>query len=79
MVWNLGSEYSGLVSLIQSKWKEETTNLANTILKLCITKRYLKNLIQKFSSQANGPPKVAVLLLNMMHKMPLPIILIVTG
>lgn len=31
MVRNLGPEYSGLVSSIQSEWKEETTNLSDNV------------------------------------------------
>ena len=34
MLQNLGSEYSVLVSAIQTEWKEENTNLSNTILRV---------------------------------------------
>lgn len=42
MVRNLGPEYSGLVSSIQSKWKEETTNLPDTILRIVRYEEILK-------------------------------------
>lgn len=32
MLMNIGSEYSALVSAIQKDWKDETTNLAETVL-----------------------------------------------
>lgn len=34
MVQNLGPEYSGLLSSIQSEWKEQTANLSDTILRI---------------------------------------------
>lgn len=42
MVRNLGPEYSGLVSLIQIDWKEETTNLSDTILRIVRYEEILK-------------------------------------
>lgn len=42
MVRNLGPEYSGLVSSIQIEWKEETTNLSDTILRIVRYEKILK-------------------------------------
>lgn len=42
MVRNLGPEYSGLVSSIQTEWKEETTNLSDTILRIVRYEEILK-------------------------------------
>lgn len=34
MLMNIGTEYSALVSTIQTNWKDETTNLAETVLQI---------------------------------------------
>lgn len=42
MLRNLGSEYSALVSAIQTKWKEGNTNLADTILRVIRYEKFIK-------------------------------------
>lgn len=42
MVRNLGPEYSELVSSIQIEWKEETTNLSDTTLRIVRYEEILK-------------------------------------
>ena len=42
MLQNLGSEYSALVSAIQTEWKEENTNLSDTILRVIRYEKFIK-------------------------------------
>ena len=42
MLQNLGSEYSALVSAIQTKWKKENTNLSDTILRVIRYEKFIK-------------------------------------
>ena len=42
MLRNLDSEYSALVSAIQTEWKEENTNLSDTILKIIQYEIFIK-------------------------------------
>lgn len=42
MLRNLGSEYSALVSAIQTEWKEENTNLSDTILRVIRYEKFIK-------------------------------------
>ena len=57
MVRNLGPEYSGLVSSIQSEWKEETTNLADTILRIVRYEEILKEANPKVLLTSQRAPK----------------------
>lgn len=34
MLMNIGAEYSALLAAIQNDWKDETTNLAETVLQI---------------------------------------------
>lgn len=42
MLRNLGSEYSALVSAIQTEWKEENTNLSDTIFRVIRYEKFIK-------------------------------------
>lgn len=57
MVRNLGPEYSGLVSSIQSEWKEETADLADTILKIVRYKEILRESNPKVLLTSQRAPK----------------------
>lgn len=42
MLRNLGSKYSAFVSAIQTEWKEENTNLSDTILRVIRYEKFIK-------------------------------------
>ena len=43
---NLGSEYSVLVSAIQTEWREQNTNLANTIFRAIWYEQFIKETVR---------------------------------
>ena len=65
MLRNLGSEYSALVSAIQTEWKEENTNLSDTILRVIRYKKFIKQ-----TAAAEDKSQEAKALLTGVHRAP---------
>lgn len=62
MLINIGTEYSALVSAIQTDWKDETTNLAETVLQIIRHFEFIegnkKNKVV-FQTSTSRPPSAA--------------------
>ena len=52
---NMGAEYAGIVSTIESEWKNGTTNLKSTILRLISLRQFGKGAQKSPRSQTKQP------------------------